>query len=70
MSIISKLVYDIVSCIEHSSYVYNTQVVHGMYKQFGIPDEQVKKADFIASKNSFVNKDALNIMNKLQQNVK
>lgn len=67
---IDSLVYDIVSVIEHSSYIKNTQMIQSMYKQFGISGKQVKKADFIANKQHIVSTDTKKILEKVRQNVK
>lgn len=62
---LNGLIYDIVFCIEHSSYMDNTQLVHSMYKQFNIPGTQVKKAEFMTGGESIVQQDSRNIIASL-----
>ena len=63
--------YDIVSCIEHSSYMQNTQNVCFMYKEFGLLNRPViKKSEFIKSKEHIINEDVNDIIEKAKFNAK
>ena len=62
---IKDLVQDIVFCIEHSSYMDNTQCVQNMYKQFGISGTQVKKADFMTAGEGIIKQDTKKIIEYL-----
>ena len=62
---IKDLVQDIVFCIEHSSYMDNTQCVQNMYKQFGISGTQVKKSDFMTAGEGIIKQDTKKIIEYL-----